>query len=145
MKRNISIAIAIVISLAISYGLGRYTSPAKVVVKEKIVEKVIEVERKNVETITTETKKPDGTVIKEKRTLDLSVTETQAVRRQETSKVVEAAKPQWRIGVGVGLQQDIRGVVYTGRVERRIFGPVFAGVDVGFQQRYVGAAISVEF
>jgi hypothetical protein len=51
----------------------------------------------------------------------------------EKEKIVEAPKPNWRVGglvgydLGHGLSLEPTNVLYGGVVERRIFGPVSAG------------------
>lgn len=59
----------------------------------------------------------------------------------ERLKIVEAAKPQWSVAAGAGLQAGPRAV-YRGQVERRIIGPIWAGVyattskEIGAQVRF---------
>src|SRR5271157_5250451 len=66
----------------IGLAIGRFTLPAKVVVKEVVKTEIVEVEKKDTATqnnkvqIVTETKKPDGTVVTETKTVDKSTIET---------------------------------------------------------------------
>lgn len=98
---------------------------------------------------TTETSfRPDGTVEKIVERVDVVRVEEKIVERivevevekivyVEREKIVEpVAAPQWLLGLDVGIGHDplpIPGVapvplVVTGRIERRVFGPLWAGV-----------------
>ena len=145
MKKYTAYALIAASLLAFSFIAGRKSAPLKVSYRDKIVEKIVEVENKNVKTVVVETKKPDGTVQKETTTIDLSVTKREDSRKQDTTKVVKNSKPQWRIGAGAGLQNFRGEIVYSGTVERRILGPVFVGVQAHPQLRYGGLTVSVEF
>lgn len=131
--------------LTAAYTAGRYTAPTKTVEKVVTVERLVEVEKRDVRTVVKEIKRPDGTFEKETRTVDLTVTEQSKDKRQESEKIVEAIKPQWRVGGGAGMA-DFRGtVVYAGQIERRVLGPVFAGVQAIPQLKYYGVSVSLEF
>jgi len=101
---------------AAGYGVGRYLQPAKIVEVEKVVEK----ERKSVETVVKEIIRPDGT--KETQTTKKEVTNKE--RDTDKSKTIEASKPQYFIVAGYGLTQN----AYTLNANRRILGNIYAGV-----------------
>lgn len=147
--------IALVLLLA-GYGFGRFTTPGKVTEQERIVTVDRDVEltwhayvghtERKVETKTawkTVTKwGKDGSVTQtvaavEDKTEDTKtetvesdgkVKETVKYRDIEKVKIVESARPDWLIQGQVGVQLDGLKPVYGGAVQRRILGPVFAGV-----------------
>lgn len=145
MRNKALIVIFAALLLLAAYAAGRYTAPTKIVEKVVTIEKVVEVENKNVRTIIKEVTRPDGTVEKETNITDLTITEKQQDKKLESVKVVEALRPQWRVGAGAGLADFNGRVVYAGSLERRIIGPIFAGVQAVPQLNYYGVSVSLEF
>jgi hypothetical protein len=54
--------------------------------------------------------------------------ETDKVQDIERTKIVETARPDWLLRGQVGIKIDNWKPTYGGSIERRIIGPVFAGV-----------------
>jgi hypothetical protein len=147
------IAIAI---LLLGYAGGRFTAPAKMIEKEHIVTVdrdtelswhayVGHTETKSETKVAWKTETewlPGGTVVQtvvassdhtESAHTDVAendgkVKEVVKYRDIEKVKIVESARPNWLISGQAGVQLDGWKPVYGGRVERRILGPVFAGV-----------------
>ena len=145
-------------------------------VVEKVVQKVVYVRQvqKHVKTTTVDVKKPDGTVEHKVEVTDLSHTETSntadkvEVRTEikyvdrivektvDKLKIVEAYKPQWRLGAGAAydvmfaLGRGTRGVPgmdgFAVQVEadRRILGPFWLGIW-GTTTGLAGLHVSGEF
>ena len=169
-NRYVQLVLVAVLLAGGGYAFGRYGQPAKVVEKEKIVEKIVYqdkivekivkvmVQDKNKHTETTTHKFPDGTVVTKtttdtktdtKTNTDIDKTEEKVVYKDrivEKEKIVEAAKPGWRVGAGIGLSipstflgepqigvPGLRGAVVEVGVDRRVFGPLWAGLHANTQ------------
>jgi len=66
---------------------------------------------------------------------------------QQTNKQLIAQttkKPQWNLGLSAGSQLREFGLIYGARVERRVLGPVFAGV-YGRTDGEFGLSVALEF
>jgi hypothetical protein len=142
--------------LVLGYGAGRLTTPSRVLEQERIVttdrdteltwhayvgrserrveEKtswrtVTKWEKDGTVTQSTEAAQAKAEVVKaEVAESNASVKEKVEYRDVEKLKLVEAARPDWMVRGQVGVQVDGWRPVYGGAVERRIAGPVFAGV-----------------
>jgi hypothetical protein len=141
--------------LALGYGLGRFTTPSKLVERDHIVTSEHDTDltwhayvghtesksetKTNWQTITKWL--PGGTVV---QTVVAAQDHTEATKTDvaendgklkervvekivDHEKIVEAKKPDWLIGAKVGSQLDGWKPVYGGEVLRRIIGPVFVG------------------
>jgi hypothetical protein len=141
--------------LALGYGLGRFTTPSKLIEKDHIVTSEHDTDlswhayvghtesksetKTNWQTVTKWL--PGGTVV---QTVVAATDHTENTKTDTTDnsgqlkervvekivdheKIVEAKKPDWLVGAKVGLQLDSWKPVYGGEVNRRILGPVFAG------------------
>ncbi len=129
--------------------------------------KILETMRRETHTETTTTVKPDGTtetkIVEDTKTEKTTETETEKVaekdeskttetettREVETTKIVERARPGWKVSVMAGLDfpYAIKGElrpVYGGSIERRLFGPLSAGVW-GLTSGAGGLSLSLEF
>ncbi len=121
--------------VVIAYSVGRFTTPAEVQIKE--VEQIVYVEREtkerdqNVTEKETETRYPDGTVVKEK----IKTKETKTVTEKETesskTKLTESkteSRPSYRVGLGSQVDiKDFREIHYTLMIERRLFSELYLG------------------
>lgn len=161
--------IALVVLLALSFSAGRYTSPAKVDVREvekivwkdRIVEKVVTKKAKAVDRIVYVDRvvMPDGEIrektstrtITDARELVNTDKASESEGKADSSKAtVTSARPDWRVGVLVGASLrepllPLAGPLVIGAsVERRIIGGVSAGAWVNTGGA-AGAAVSVEF
>ena len=158
------------VALALASGgylLGRYLSPAKVIEKEKIkivkeieikeVIKEVKVEKKDKNTKTTITEKPDGTketVIVE---VDKTVTDTNTDINKDTKdttviekskeKITINKKPDWRVTGTIGVEFDnYTSPIYGGSIEKRVFGPIFVGGQyINTDGKYFGFNLTWEF
>ena len=141
--------------LAVGYGAGRMSTPAKLVERDRVVsvdrvseasshayvgqtEKKVEV-KTNWRTVTRW--EPGGAVTQttevasakdEKASTsvaesDVKVKEVVKYRDVEHTKMVEGKKPDWILTAQVGSRLDGWRPVYGGAVDRRILGSVYAG------------------
>jgi hypothetical protein len=143
---------------------------------EKVVTKTVYVHdlQRNVRETVVDIKKPDGTTEHRVDTVDLSRSQESNTADQTATKteikyidrvvektvdkvkIVEAAKPQWRVSAGVGydveygLGHGLRGVpgmkgfAVALEVDRRVIGPFWLGVE-GVTTGLVGIRLGVEF
>lgn len=143
MKAKYWLALVMIAGVG-GYFVARYTIPPEVKIKEKIVTKEVEVERKNVQTTTREEIRPDGTKITETVTKDLTVSTKKARTKAKAKTLVKNSRPQWRVGVGAVTRLENLQIDYTVSVERRILGPVFVGLQGG-THGYGGLMVGLEF
>lgn len=159
------ITVLLLAAFAIGIIVGKYTIPAKVVVKteEKIVtkevikwkEKKVKNESKDKEVVIIEIKYPDGTVRKEKRIVDKGTlridyskegskesTKTEE-RKTEVSQI--NSKYDWHVS-GMVSPKDFSkdSIEYGLSVERRILGPFYLGI-YGTTNRSFGGLLGVSF
>lgn len=140
------------------YALGRYVAPDKVVTKTvvRVVEKEVIKWRTKKDTheykTVVEHRFPDGTLVtKHTDEKDTHERKNESDARQEdrtgtTERTVERTRPGWR--AGVLLETDITrlgsGFGIGGRLEKRLFGPVWLGAEATKSGR-VGASLMLEF
>lgn len=152
MSKLRTTVIAVLVVGLVGYAFGRYLQPAKVVTKVETKVKVVEVEvektKTEVRTIVKEVVKPDGTKVKETITENIEEskkkTKNQSEAERSELKVVENVKPQWKAQVQVGLE-TIQVPSYRVGIERRVFGPIFAGAYSRTDFKDYGISISMEF
>lgn len=132
-----NVAIAIVITAALSAVVTRYYFP-KLQMQTVEVEK--EVVKNNVVTVTKIVKEKDGTETTEITTVDKST------KKSEDSKVVSiAASKDWMISASA--QTDFKeGLkpVYGLQVQRRILGPFYLGATAN-TDKAIGVSVGFEF
>ncbi len=117
-----------ILACGICFAFGRYLSPSKIETKE------VQVVKKDVEYITREIAKKDGTVIKEQIKKD-SIT-----KKDEKQVKVDNKKPNYKVGV----TQYLNGkTAVNGEV--RVLGPVFLGVTANTNGENLGVSLSMEF
>lgn len=119
-------------------------APEKVIEKEKVVEKIVEVEvekgtvRRNVETETVIIERPDGTKETIIRERDRSLEETERTARRDTdkeaskSKETTRSKKAWIATALVGVERDglrfgLTPSQSTFVLQRRILGELYVG------------------
>ena len=153
MKKYLIIGgIAVGIGL-LGYGIGRFTTPNKIVEVEKI--KIVTVEAQhqntNADVTTVVVAKPDGTTTT--TTTDHSTTttdtNTSTVATDDHSKTTTYSKPNWRIGALAGADASTSTIglvkpIYGGFVERRVFLNVSIGAW-GLSNKTFGGMVSLEF
>lgn len=144
MNIYVKVAIGVLVAAGLGYAFGRYAQPARVEIKKEIEIQEKEVVKHDTVIVEKETKLPDGTVVKEKRTEDKTVESRKSDSKEKESTLIVSAKPQWRAGALAGYDLNQFKPVYGGEVERRILGPIFVGVWANTQST-VGAKLSIEF
>lgn len=157
------------IALTSVFMIGRYTTPAKTVIKieEKIVEKEIvkwkykenSEENKNQETIIVETTYPDGTVKKETRILDkgtvkLSLESEQSKEKEKISilkkdELTLNENSNWNISLLASLEnfsynKESKDVFYGIHLQRKVLGPFSVGV-FGTNSKSYGLSVGGSF
>ena len=133
MQNVLKIAVIAVLLIAIGYGFGRYVTPAK------IVTKTLTVTQEHIHTVTVIVTKPDGTKTQ------TTTQDNNSVISSATSTVITNDKPQWKVAAMTGLNIHSLSVpVYGGQVERRIIGPISAGIW-GLNNGTGGVQLSLEF
>lgn len=150
-KLRSTIIIVFVVGL-LGYAFGRYLQPAKVVTETVVEKEIVEVEvekiKKEVRTIVKEIVKPDGTTETTTTTEEIAEskkkTKKEEASKEQELKIVENLKPQWKAQVLVGLE-DINVPSYRVGIERRIFGPIFAGAYSKTDFGEYGLSVSMEF
>lgn len=164
-KDNIKYLAIGAILLVSSFMAGRYTTPTKTVVKveEKIVEKevvkYVEVqaksEKKDVETVVIETILPDGTIKRETKIVDKTITDEKKKidldKQKEQTKIskreeiTENSKSDWMVSVMVSAKEnDLSRQNFGVHIQRRIIGPFYLGV-YGEENKGLGLSIGGTF
>lgn len=151
--------LAVALALALAFASGRAGRPlpdVEVVELERVVEREVEVVRwREAEAKTRivyrdRTTAPDGTTRDQSTTItttdrtasaDASTTKTQDAQR-DLRRVETQRLPDWRAGALVGFDG---GIVYGAHVERRIAGPLSAGVWAHGPRLAGGVSLSLEF
>ena len=148
----------------IGTAVGRFSLPAKIVEKEKIVfqDKIIEkkVEVKDIQKknnkiyIKIEKTSPDGTKTVETRIIDKdetsSNTNTSDDKSQDTTQISDASKEtiyatkDWLLSAAVNYSTSSSTMNYGVIAQRRILGPVYVGV-YGFSDGTFGGSCGLSF
>jgi len=146
MNKVLKLSLVGLVLLGLGVAIGRFLTPEKVeVVKEEVV-KEVEVVKKDVVYVEKKITRPDGTVEEERRVEDRTETEKRRDQESRESKIVQNAKPQWKVSGLVGTKDwtNISSPVYGISVERRIAGPIFVGAW-GTTGSNVGISVGLEF
>jgi len=130
LKNKLAVVVALA-TLTLGVYLGRTYFP-----KTQVVEK--EVIKKDIQTVVKEIVRADGT----KETVTTIVDNS----TESSSRTVQApALPKkWKVGATVDKSSILGTPVYGVQIDRRIIGPVFAGIKVNTDKQ-IGIGISVEF
>lgn len=135
-----AILLASFVLLFVGFLGGRYLAPPKEITKIEVEER--EVIRKDIQTVIKEVVRPDGTKETTTTTTDNSVEKKD---RKSEMLVQKQAEKQWLISAGASrasfTQQD---TLYQVMAQRRVLGPVFAGVSVSTDKQ-VGLVLTAEF
>lgn len=126
-KTSIKI-LAVIISIGIAFAWGRYSAPKNVETKEVV--------KKEIEYITREVKKPDGTIIKEVIQKDLTE------KAKDNKTVYE--KPKYKAEIIPKYNFETKKTTYGASVSKRFSGPIFVGV-YGDTDKNVGVSLGIEF
>ena len=132
LKNSILLVIGAVL---LGYGIGRFTTPEKIVTVEKEVVK----ESREKETTKKEIKKPDGTVVTVITEKDKTKTES-----KKESKTNITNRPDWKAGLMYGYSFDDNKPVYGLEIDRRIIGNISLGVWAN-TQKAAGLVLIYEF
>ncbi len=153
-----------VIALAVAFAFGRFTTPVKTVIDQKLVETnqelvkklAEETKRRHTETVVKEVVRPDGTRETESKT----TTDTQTDKKVDTEKTSEIDRVatthkeviQASSKVTISALYGVRlsgfssspPVVYGGSIQRPLLGPVTLGL-FGLSDLTFGASLGVAF
>ncbi len=159
MTRRTKIII-VVIALATSFAVGRYTVSEKVRIETKIVEvekktdnkKRDEVKKKNTKTTVTETDKPDGTKTITTETTDTGVdtsTDTEVAtdstnKASDTIKEVTKGESKVTLSALGGIDFTNGHYVFGASVTRPILGPLTLGIW-GLTDMTAGISLGLQF
>lgn len=156
---------SIVVFGLICSSLGYYFAPEKTVervktvevIKEVIVEKIVREVNRDIETTTTVEERPDGTTITTTTERDTSTevarTDRETGRDSETTAdkttISTRSKKNWLATALVGVERqgtsfDFTQSAFTGVIQRRILGEVYAGI-YGSSNGDIGLAVSLRF
>ncbi len=134
-----------IVALALAFASGRYLTPAEIQEKEVIKEVIKEVVKTEKEYITRETKRPDGTVIKEVIVTDKKEIAKEQSKEESKEKIVKNEKPNYKASVIPKYSFETKQITYSGSIEKRIFGPVFSGIYIDPSKKEIGIPITLEF
>ena len=134
-KKALTFAITLAIGLGFGYGLRGNN------VVEKIVEKKVEVVKRDVVTVVKEVVRPDGT----KETVTTVVDKTKEDRSSDKLTLNEKSR-MWKANVGADYNplRPYEGIGYSFGVERRLLKNIWVGLR-GETSGNIGASIGIEF
>jgi hypothetical protein len=146
MNKVLKMSLIGLILFALGAALGRYLAPEKVEVFKEEVIKEVEVVKKDVVYVEKKITRPDGTIEEERRIEDKSETERSRDQASRESKIVQSAKPQWKVSglVETSYLKKNSSPVYGISVERRIAGPIFVGAWSTTGSNF-GVSVGLEF
>lgn len=136
MNNTLKVSLLGLVILLIGVGIGRYMSPTKTIEVTKETESV----DTSKEIVDTEKKNADGSTEKTRVVREIK----KEIMTNETQKLVESVKPDWRVSGLVGYSLKDLEPVYGVDVQRRILGSVSVGVFANTQQ-VVGVSVGYEF
>lgn len=149
-----SIIIAGVVLLVLGYGIGRFTTPDKIVTQTKIVtvtdEKSVTDKKVDSTTKITEVKNKDGTVTTVTEIDSHSDTNRQKEKDtsivDEETKTVENNKSSLNVSVMAGLDvtNPAGGYIIGGQITKRMLGPITLGVW-GLSNKTGGLSVGLQF
>lgn len=132
--RNLIITAAVSAALGAALALWLRPTPTKQVQVEQQVRTEYQV--KEVERII---KQPGGVEV-----IERVVTKNGTSATNTNSQTSESKRPDWVLGLGVGSKLLRLQPVYVATVQRRMFGPIFAGA-YGRTDSEFGLLLSMEF
>lgn len=139
MGNTVKLIVAGLVLLAVGTGIGRYLTPAKV--EEKVVEKIVEKEKKDIHTVTRIVERPDGT---KETTIEHTDKSTNTVATDKSKELKIDDRANWRVSVGTGYDFRRKEQLYIGTAERRILGNISVGV-FGTTDQQAGITVGIEF
>ena len=138
------VCLAILLAAGLGYASGRYAQPAKEVIKTVEVIKTITVVQHDTVTVTKEITKPDGTKEVDTTVTDKDKDTTDSSMKESASESITNVKPQWKAQALYGYNVTELRPVYGANIERRIIGPISAGLW-GNTDHALGVSVSIEF
>lgn len=144
LKESAGVLVAGVLLALVGYGTGRYLQPAKVEIKKEIEIQEKVVTKKDVVVVERTEKRPDGTIIIDRKEVDKSQIEGSVNVSQKESTVTSKESAKNRVRIGVSTIDFKLIPMYTYGIERRIAGPISIGVQ-GSTQGELGLTVSLEF
>jgi hypothetical protein len=137
-KTQIIVTIILVVA---AFGAGRYLTPTKVVTKTQVVTQTNDIIHDHIHTVVVTN--PNGTTTT--TTDNNSVIDDKTDTDSNSSTVTTYSKPQWKVSGMAGLSvNSLSTPIYGAQVERRILGPISAGIW-GLSNSTGGVALSLEF
>lgn len=153
MKKYLKYGLIGALLLGLGYGIGKYSTPAKVVTKTEYKEIIKEVEvkkeAKNVVVYTRKTTKKDGTIIEESKTKDKSISYQD--RTSESKKEIASSNVTTRdLGLSVhgivmqNVDDNDRDREFGVFVKKRVIGNISVGGLVT-DKKTIGLSIGMDF
>lgn len=121
---SVKIVILLCVASAVAAGSLVYKYARQVETKKVV--------KDNVVTVVREVIKPDGTVIRDSKTVDKSVKTIEAAP-------LAAIKPDWLVKVGYGIDKN-----YSFGVAKRVMGNVYVGAEAS-QSGVLSATVTITF
>ncbi len=149
---NYKTILIVVAALTAAFSIGRFSAPKKIETRE--IERVVYRENENINRnqnlieVITETRLPDGTIIKETRKEKETSTQTER-QRDSSSETIKSTsiqtRPSFRVGALYepsieGFQEDSYSLI----VEKRIVSELYMGISVS-SNKTVGITVSLGF
>lgn len=159
-KKKLIVTSAVLIALLIAFLAGRGTAPnqTEVQIQEKIVEKIVEVEKKSKDTQThkeTKTvKNADGSettvVVEDIKSKEESENSKKTDIEKKTETIVSSGQDkQYRLGVYAESSFSYRAFeekpTYGVNAGRRLFGPFWMDAQYNIKNNAFGLGLSIEF
>jgi hypothetical protein len=136
--------IGIILLIAIAFAVGRYLTPTKIVTKTNTITVNHDIIHDHVTTVVVTKELPNGEKDTTTTTTDNTVVDDKTNANASTSTTISNVKPQWKVQALAGLNgNNITVPVYGADIERRIIGPISAGL-YGNSNKEVGLSISLE-
>jgi hypothetical protein len=155
---NKYVVVAVIVSLAVAFGFGRWSAPQKIVTETKVViqkdatKETQSDQDKHSETNTVQVKKPDGTIIT--KTTTKTDTDTKRKTEQETktdqksdtrTEITKSSSPVTINALaGVNVTSLTGGLIYGLSISRPILGPITIGAW-GMTNKTGGFSLGIQF
>lgn len=138
MGNTVKIVLVIIGAFVVGALGGRYLAPPKV--EEKIVEKVVEKEKKDIHTVTHIVERPDGS---KETTIEQTDKSVSSISKDKSSET-KMGLPDWKATISTGYDFKNKQQYYMGTIDRRIIGGFSVSV-FGTSKQEAGVGIGVEF
>lgn len=132
MNKALTVLVVSIGLLGLGYAVGRYLQPTKVEIKKEVII------QKEIHTVIKKVTDPNGTIT------EVTVIDDKSNEASKESTTITAIKSQWRAQGLVGFGTTKIGPIYGVGIERRILGPISAGL-YGNTNNELGVSVSIEF